>query len=171
MHSQRPLAQVITVSDRSSRGEREDRSGPEAVRLLDDAGWDTRRRVVADDAGAVSDAIRSAVGDGARLVVTSGGTGVGPRDVTPEATAPLLRLILPGVAERVRAAGSETVPAAMLSRGLAGISGEALVVNLAGSIGAVRDGVPVVASIAAHVLEQLDGEDHQEHEPGEEGHR
>lgn len=168
MHSPRPIAQVITVSDRSSRGEREDRSGPEAVRLLDEAGWAARRRVVADDAGAVSDAIRSAVGDGVRLVVTSGGTGVGPRDVTPEATGPLLRIALPGIAERVRAAGSDAVPAAMLSRGLAGISGEALVVNLAGSVGAVRDGVPVIASVAVHVLEQLDGGDHEENGPNEE---
>ncbi|HWU45366.1 MAG TPA: molybdopterin-binding protein, partial [Humibacter sp.] len=104
-------------------------------------------------------AVRDAAVGGARLIVTTGGTGLGPRDVTPEATAPLLRIALPGIAERIRAAGS--VPTAALSRGVAGIVGDALLINLAGSPGAVRDGIPVVLDVAEHALSQLDGRDHR----------
>lgn len=152
---------VITVSDRVSRGVREDASGPIAAGLLTDAGWQVESRVVPDDQDAVAGSIRTAIDRGARLVITTGGTGVAPRDVTPQATAPLLRLMLPGIAEEIRRVGAAKVPGALLSRGLAGIAGSALVVNLAGSTGAVRDGVPVVLSVAGHVLSQLDGGDHE----------
>lgn len=153
-------ASVITVSDRASAGQREDRSGPLAAELLRDAGWTADVRVVSDGIDTVSDSIRSAIDAGSRLVVTTGGTGVAPRDVTPQATAPLLRFELPGIAEQIRRVGAEKLPAALLSRGLAGVVGTALVVNLAGSTGAVRDGVPVILSVAEHVLSQLDGGDH-----------
>lgn len=151
-------AVVITVSDRAAAGTRSDESGPLAARLLGDAGWPSRVVVVPDEPDAVAGAVRDAAADGARIIVTTGGTGLGPRDVTPQAIEPLLRLTLPGVAERVRAAGA--VPTAALSRGIAGVVGNAVVVTLAGSTGAVRDGIPVVLSVAEHAIAQLDGGDH-----------
>lgn len=153
-------ASVITVSDRAAAGMRDDASGPLAAELLSAAGWSARVTVVPDEQDAIAGGIRAAIDRGARLVVTTGGTGIGPRDVTQEATAPLLRTQLPGIAEQIRRAGVDAIPQAMLSRGLAGICGDALVVNLAGSPGAVRDGIPIVLSIADHVLSQLAGGDH-----------
>lgn len=160
-----PLAQVtaavITVSDRAARGEYLDRSGPLAVQLLQAAGAQVNDPVVvADDQAAIQNAVRSAVGDGARLVVTTGGTGVGPRDRTPEAVAPLLEFQVPGVAEAIRAAGRGKTPTADLSRGVAGVTKAAFVVTLPGSTGAVRDGVGVIVDLAGHLLEQLDGHGH-----------
>jgi molybdenum cofactor synthesis domain len=151
-------AVVITVSDRAAAGTRADESGPLGARLLTEGGWPARIVVVPDERDAIARAVRDAAVSGARLIVTTGGTGLGPRDVTPEATRPLIRIELPGIAERVRASG--TVPTAALSRGIAGVVGDALLVNLAGSPGAVRDGIPVVLDVAAHALAQLDGRDH-----------
>ena len=154
------FAKVITVSDRAFAGTRDDRSGPLGAELLTEAGWSTDVVVVPDEAVQIADALRTAVSDGARMVITTGGTGLSPRDVTPEATAPLLDRLIPGIAEEIRRVGAAHLPGAMLSRGIAGTFGGALVVNLAGSPGAVRDGIPVVLSIADHVLGQLDGGDH-----------
>jgi len=157
-------AAVITVSDRSARGERADASGPVAVVALEDAGWEVQSVIVPDGVGSVAAAIRSALEAGARLVVTCGGTGVAPHDLTPEGTAPLLVAELPGLAEEIRRRGAATLPMAVLSRGLAGIAespnGRALVVNLPGSPGGVRDGMAVVLAVAKHVLDQLEGADH-----------
>jgi len=154
------LAAVITVSDRSARGEREDSSGPIAVTALEDAGWTVGRAIVADGADRVEAAIRSALANGARLIVTTGGTGVAPRDETPEGTRRVIERELPGIAETLRRVGAAKVSSAVLSRGIAGVVGESLVVNLPGSRGGVSDGMPVVLSVAAHVLEQLEGGDH-----------
>lgn len=151
---------MITVSDRCAAGTAVDRSGPLAAQQLVDAGWTTTVTVVPDEAAEIQDAIRCAVDDGSRLVVTTGGTGIAPRDVTPEATATVLDRELPGLAEAIRAVGIATLPQAMLSRAVAGVLDRSLVVNLAGSTGAVRDGVPVILQIAAHVVSQLDGGDH-----------
>ncbi|WP_236995104.1 MogA/MoaB family molybdenum cofactor biosynthesis protein [Gordonia phthalatica] len=151
---------MITVSDRSYAGEREDVSGPLAAELLGAAGWSTEVIVVPDDQNAISGLIVEVVEAGADLVVTTGGTGVGPRDVTPEATASLLTRELPGVAEEIRRVGIASLPQAMLSRGVAGMRRGALVVNLAGSTGAVRDGIPVVLQVAAHAVDQAVGGDH-----------
>lgn len=154
---------VITVSDRSAAGVRADTSGPLAAELLAAVGVAADVVVVPDEIEAVADAIRAAVAGGARVVVTTGGTGVGPRDVTPEATAPLLARALPGVAEAMRAGGAEHQPAAVLSRGLAGVtagSRPALVVNAPGSPGGVRDALAVLGGLVPHVLDQLDGGDH-----------
>ncbi|EGD55127.1 MogA/MoaB family molybdenum cofactor biosynthesis protein [Gordonia neofelifaecis] len=153
-------ATVITVSDRSFAGDREDVSGPLAAELLGESGWTAEVIVVPDDRDAIASVITEVVDAGAGLVVTTGGTGVGPRDVTPEATEPLLSRVLPGVAEEIRRVGVVALPHAMLSRGLAGMRNGALVVNLAGSTGAVRDGVPVVLQIADHAVAQAAGGDH-----------
>lgn len=153
-------AHVVTVSDRSAAGLRPDASGPLAVSLLTEAGFETSASVVADGAEPVADALRAALAAGARLVVTSGGTGVGPRDRTPEGTRAVLDREVPGIAELLRLRGLESSPHAALSRGLAGIAGDALVVNLPGSPRAVTESLGVLLPLVSHVLEQVAGGDH-----------
>lgn len=156
-----PLAVVITVSDRSAAGERADAAGPVAVAALRQAGWDCAdARVVADGADTVEAALRSAVGEGARLVVTTGGTGVAARDETPEGTDRVIERALPGIPEELRRRSTAEKPAGMLSRGRAGVAGRALIVNLPGSPAAVASGMPVILAVAGHVVHQLDGGDH-----------
>lgn len=151
-------AVVITVSDRCARGERDDRSGPLAADALRDAGYDVEVRVVPDGVVEVTQALRTALADGARVLVTTGGTGVGPRDLTPEATAQVLDRELPGISEAVRRAGG--VPTAVLSRGLAGTVGNAVVLNAPGSTGGVTDALTVLVPLLPHLLDQIDGGDH-----------
>jgi molybdenum cofactor synthesis domain-containing protein len=156
-------ARVITVSDRSARGERPDASGPRAVARLEAEGHVVDSALVPDGAESVAEAIRSAIRDGVRLVITSGGTGVGPRDLTPEGTRPLLTRELPGIAEELRREGARKTKTAVLTRGLAGIAGDApgsLVVNLPGSVKAVDEGLDVLLPLVSHILSQLDGGDH-----------
>lgn len=157
-------AHVLTVSDRSHAGLRPDASGPAASALLAEAGWLVTSAVVPDGADAVAAGLSRALDAGARLVVTSGGTGVGPRDRTPEGTRQVLDRELPGVGELLRS--SAGLPAAYLSRGVAGVvDGSparpgAVVVNLPGKPDAVRDGLRVVLPLVQHLLQQLDGGDH-----------
>ena len=154
-------AVVVTVSDRSSRGERPDTSGPLLASLLTDGGCDVGPVVlVPDEVEAVQQALRDAVADGADVVVTTGGTGLTARDVTPEATRPLLERELPGIAEALRAVSREAVPTSVLSRGVAGTMGRTVVVNLPGSTGGVRDGARVLVPVLAHAVSQLAGGDH-----------
>ncbi|WP_312170548.1 MogA/MoaB family molybdenum cofactor biosynthesis protein [Microbacterium sp.] len=154
---------VITVSDRSFAGEREDRGGPIAVGLLRDAGWHCPdAEIIADGVESVEDALRRAVARGVRLIVTTGGTGVSPRDQTPEGTLKVVTREVPGIAEELRRSGLADTPLSILSRGVAGVvdPAGALVVNLPGSTRAVASGVPVVLTVARHVVDQTDGGDH-----------
>ncbi|WP_018502018.1 MogA/MoaB family molybdenum cofactor biosynthesis protein [Parafrankia discariae] len=152
-------ARVVTVSDRAHRGAYPDRSGPLLVDALVGMGFDVPAPVVVPDERAeITAALRAAVEAGVDLVVTTGGTGLGPRDVTPEATRDLLDREVPGLAEALRAAGRVKVPTAVLSRGLVGTVGATLVVNLPGSTGGVRDGAAVLSPVVAHAIAQLRGD-------------
>lgn len=162
----RMRARVITVSDRSAASERPDRSGPILVEALEAARFVVDTDLIPDGADSVSAALQRALEAGVRLVVTTGGTGVGPRDRTPEGTARVLERELPGLAEALRARGAKKTPHAWLSRGLAGVTDArdgrpaCLIVNLPGSPGAARDGAAVLTDLAPHILDQLDGLDH-----------
>lgn len=157
---------AITVSDRCSAGLAEDRSGPILADALREAGHEVTARVIPDGEESVATTLRELIGQGARLLVTTGGTGVAPRDRTPEGTRLVLDRELSGVADLIRAGGLAASPHAALSRGIAGVvdarAGHpgAFVVNLPGSPAAVRDAMPVVLALVDHVLSQLEGGDH-----------
>lgn len=161
-------ARVITISDRCAAGLAVDRSGPLAARLLAGYAEQVLLRdevvVVPDGIAPVQGAIGAALADGVRMVFTTGGTGISPRDLTPEATGPLLSARLDGLAEQIRARSAGAAPAAGLSRGLVGITSRqpdaALIVNAPGSTGGVRDAVAVIGPLLGHIFDQLDGGDH-----------
>jgi molybdenum cofactor synthesis domain-containing protein len=151
---------VIVASNRAAAGVYPDRSGPLLVAGLRELGCEVGEPVVVPDGGPVAEALKAAVADGIDVVLTSGGTGVTPTDRTPEATRPLLDFEIPGIAESIRAYSRDQVPAAALSRGLAGVAGRTLVVNLPGSTGGARDGLAVLGPILAHTVDQVRGGDH-----------
>jgi molybdenum cofactor synthesis domain-containing protein len=154
-------ATVITASNRAAAGVYDDTGGPVIVAALTDLGFEVTGPVVVPDGQPVADAIRAAVDGGARAVLTTGGTGLTPNDLTPQATRPLLDREVSGISEAIRAHGvSHGVPTAALSRGLAGVCGQALVVNLPGSVGGVKDGLAVVVPLLRHAVEQIVGSDH-----------
>jgi molybdenum cofactor synthesis domain-containing protein len=154
-------ALAVTVSNRAAAGVYEDRSGPVLAELLRSAGCETDGPVVVPDGAAVEAALRDAVTAGYDVVVTTGGTGLTPGDLTPEMTRLVIDREIPGIAEAIRAAGVNAgVAAAMLSRGLAGLAQTTLIVNLPGSTGGVRDGMKVLSPVIAHALDQAAGGDH-----------
>ncbi|MDO5049549.1 MAG: MogA/MoaB family molybdenum cofactor biosynthesis protein [Actinomycetaceae bacterium] len=158
-------AVVITVSDRVFKNEYEDESGPLAASRLQEAGYEVGEvQVVPDSIDMIRSMINEVVSDGARLVVTSGGTGVAPRDVTPEATEPKLKVQLPHLIGAIVAKGLEKSPHAAITRGLAGVTnagpGGVLIVNAPGSPSGVSDAIDVIAPVAKHIIDQLDGGDH-----------
>jgi molybdenum cofactor synthesis domain-containing protein len=154
-------ALAITVSNRAAAGVYEDRSGPMLAGLLAEAGCSVDGPQVVADGEPVERALRDAIAAGYDVVVTTGGTGLTPGDLTPEMTRRVLDREVPGIAEAIRAAGvAAGVPSAILSRGLAGLAGGALIVNLPGSSGGVKDGMAALAPVLRHAVDQARGGDH-----------
>ncbi len=154
-------ADVVVASNRAAAGVYADETGPLIAAALRELGFEVGDVAVVPDGEPVGAAIAAAVAAGARVVLTTGGTGLTPTDRTPEQTRPLLDREVPGIAEAIRAAGvAAGVPTAVLSRGLAGVAGDCLVVNLPGSRGGVKDGLAVLRPLLVHAVEQVVGSDH-----------
>jgi molybdenum cofactor synthesis domain-containing protein len=163
-------ALAVTVSNRAAAGIYADKSGPVLVGLLREAGCAVDGPLVIADGDPVEKALRDAVEAGYDVVVTTGGTGLTPADLTPEMTRRVLEREIPGIAEALRATGAAAgVPSAILSRGLAGTAGRTLIVNLPGSSGGVRDGMAVLASVLGHAVSQINGGDHVRADAGTQG--
>jgi molybdenum cofactor synthesis domain-containing protein len=153
-------AMAVTVSNRASAGVYEDTSGPVLVERLQALGCAVDGPVVIPDGERVEEVLRDAVAQGYDAVVTSGGTGLTPMDLTPEMTRRVIEREVPGIAEAIRLTGFAKIPTAALSRGLAGVAGRTLIVNLPGSAGGVKDGMAVLAGVLRHAVDQIGGGDH-----------
>ncbi len=149
-------ALVLTLSDTAAAGKREDLSGPEAARILEAAGFELRPvEILPDDRAAIEGRLLRACSEGIRLVVTTGGTGLAPRDVTPEATLAVVEKVVPGISELMRLEGLKKTPRAALSRGIAGFRQGTLIINVPGSVKGVRECLEAVRPILAHAVETL----------------
>ena len=153
-------ARVIVASNRAAAGVYSDESGPLLAEGLRSLGFQVDEPVVVPDGDPVGDALRAAVADRIDAVLTSGGTGINPTDKTPEVTAAVLDYQILGIPEALRTASTARVPTAMLSRGVAGVSGRTLIINLPGSRGAAKDGLAILGPVLAHAVDQLRGGDH-----------
>ena len=154
-------ARVVIASTRAATGVYEDRCGPVIRDWLSERGFGVADPAVVTDGEAVREALLAALGEGVDVIITSGGTGISPTDATPEATLAVIDYQIPGLADAIRRSGLPAVPTSVLSRGVCGVAGRTLVVNLPGSTGGVRDGLNVLADVLGHAVDQLAGGDHQ----------
>lgn len=152
---------VVIASTRAAAGVYEDRTGPLIVDWLNQKGIATPAPAVVADGPDVSDALLAAIGENADVIITSGGTGISPTDRTAEATAEIVDYQIPGLADAIRRSGLPHVPTSVLSRGVCGVRGSTLIVNLPGSTGGVKDGLGVLDEVLEHALDQLSGKDHK----------
>ncbi|CAB4743037.1 unannotated protein [freshwater metagenome] len=154
-------AVIITASNRAFNGVYEDRSGQILLQGLVELGYDINEvKILPDDQAKISEAIELSIKDEIDLIVTTGGTGVSPFDVTPEATAPLVEKTMPGILEALRAYSRDKVATTDLSRGVAGVTKKSLIINLPGSPGGAKDGLVIIERLASHIHDQLAGHDH-----------
>ena len=153
-------ARVVIASTRAATGVYDDRCGPIIRDWLSERGFSVADPAVVADGEAVREALLAALGEGVDVIITSGGTGISPTDATPEATLAVIDYQIPGLADAIRRSGLPAVPTSVLSRGVCGVAGRTLVVNLPGSTGGVRDGLAVLADVLGHAVDQLAGGDH-----------